>query len=346
MPNHPSFSLKSSGVDLRSGTGCQVLPIASTAFDLYARIRSSDSEFGLPGSEDYLTLSTLCKEEFSWSIGDVMFSDCFITNGSQREFSEAISSGKIAVLATDVHPDNGRYVEIPVEFDGLPNMIEAGVILSDPDVKVLSLSHVNRTTGVICPLADLKRISAKRQVLHVDVSHSHGVMPVDCTGADYITLDCNGINGPSGVGICWSSTHTLPFPEHLASIEFLAALKEALLISWKGLGGASSLAELADVVANNVYAHRNCEVLCSSVKSRSKRHVCFSIPEGSADRLSQMKTSFGINFDHPIPEDSMKTLSAMGIEDFDKYVVVVVDRLTVRANVRHFVNAFNSSMPL
>lgn len=346
MPINPSFSSKSSRVNLSSGSGFQVLPAISKVFDLYSSIRAEDAGFGLPGSDDYSKLVNLCKEEFSWSIGDVVSSDCFITNGSQTDFSEAISNGKIAVLATDVHPDNGRYVEIPVEFDGSPNLVEAGVVLSDPEVKVLSLTHVNRTTGMVCPLLALKQISAKRQILHVDISHSHGIIPVDGTGADYITLDCNGLNGPSGIGICWSSSGRIPFIEHSPRIELMASLKDALLISWKGLGGSSGLSGLAEIISNNVYLHKNCEVLCSSVSSRSKRHVCFSIPEEAADRLAAMKETFGINFDHPIPEDSIKTLSAMGISDFDRYVLVIVDRITTKANLRHFVNAFNSSMPL
>lgn len=116
---------------------------------------------------------------------------------------------RLAVGATEhhavLHPAEAEHAAgtpvaiIPVDNRGLidPTSLDG---LNRPDV-LISLMHGNNETGVIQPLAELRR-TADQAVFHSDAVQSFGKIAVDVQklGVDFLTISAHKIHGPKGVG--------------------------------------------------------------------------------------------------------------------------------------------------
>jgi hypothetical protein len=328
--------------------GVAVYPVVADVLEKVGRLCLEDETYGLPGSFEYDSTRESVIDEFRWALGDISDGSCVITGGDVFAISEQSCAGTIAVMATDINPGTERYVEIPVEFDGSPDMDAARRILAS-GVSMVLVRHVNRTTGVVFPVIEMKRLMLEvcpTAILHLDVSDSFGEISISELPANIVSMDANGIGGFSGTGVAWARDGISLLPVDLPLPE-LKSLDEAIMLSWNGFGKASSKEVVVKVIDGGLLVLKTgSNILCNSSRRRVARHVCLNIPGLSKHIAPGVFSTSHVVVDYPIGSDGVKCLNAMGIADASDYIRLVVNRDTTIQNLSHFLGELISKLPV
>jgi cysteine desulfurase len=134
------------------------------------------------------------------------------TESNAQAILSALAAGceRLIVGATE-HPcvaeaaaASGRPIEVlPVDADGVVDLVWLKEALSRPGRAVVAIHHANNESGVIQPIPEAARlVKAAGGWLHVDAIQSAGKIPVDMRtlDADTLTLSAHKLGGPQGVG--------------------------------------------------------------------------------------------------------------------------------------------------
>jgi cysteine desulfurase len=98
---------------------------------------------------------------------------------------------------------NAPYYEVPVNHDGLVDLIELEVELSEKKYALVSIQYANNEIGTVQPVAKIAELCKKYDaVFHCDAVQAFGkiAFDVDDVGADLISLSAHKIHGPMGMG--------------------------------------------------------------------------------------------------------------------------------------------------
>jgi cysteine desulfurase len=134
------------------------------------------------------------------------------TESNAQAVASALATGcqRLIVGATE-HPCvaeaaamSGVAVEVlPVDADGLVDLVWLAEALARPGRAVVAIHHANNESGVIQPIIEAAAlVRAAGGWLHVDAIQSAGKIPVDMRAldADTLTLSAHKLGGPQGVG--------------------------------------------------------------------------------------------------------------------------------------------------
>jgi cysteine desulfurase/selenocysteine lyase len=108
--------------------------------------------------------------------------------------------------------NNGKLKYIPVNKDGT---LQAGKLkeLITPRTKVLAITHVSNTLGVINPVKELIKIAKEKGlIVLIDGAQSvpHMKVNVQELGADFFVFSGHKVYAPTGVGILWMNKKWIP----------------------------------------------------------------------------------------------------------------------------------------
>lgn len=86
-----------------------------------------------------------------------------------------------------------------LDLDALERLVAAR---RDKNRILMSLSHVSNVSGVVNPVAEVKRILGKRGILYLDIAQSSGHMPIDLDklDVDFAGVSSHKMYGPMGMG--------------------------------------------------------------------------------------------------------------------------------------------------
>ena len=92
--------------------------------------------------------------------------------------------------------------------------MEAFAEALNDDTILVSVMAVNNETGTIMPVRRIAEMSHQKGALfHTDAVQAYGKIPVDQTGADFVTISGHKIHGPKGIGAMYvkKGIHIPPF---------------------------------------------------------------------------------------------------------------------------------------
>ncbi|MBL7003062.1 MAG: cysteine desulfurase [Gammaproteobacteria bacterium] len=111
------------------------------------------------------------------------------------QLESAVGSVEHASVLENISSSASNLSYVPVNEQGVYQIVGL------PDVKFISIQYVNNETGVVQPVAELRK-TCQNALLHVDASQAVGKLKVDFLdlGIDFMTLSAHKFNGPKGVG--------------------------------------------------------------------------------------------------------------------------------------------------
>jgi len=141
----------------------------------------------------------------------VIFSSGGTESNAQAVVSALAGGCERLIVGATEHPcvaeaalASGAPVEVlPVDADGLVDLVWLAEALARPGKAVVAIHHANNESGVIQPIVEAATlVRAAGGWLHVDAIQSAGKIPVDMRtlDADTLTLSAHKLGGPQGVG--------------------------------------------------------------------------------------------------------------------------------------------------
>ena len=121
----------------------------------------------------------------------------------KNHFLTASTDEAPAILSTSKLAEFGCIAKmLPVTQEGIitPKILTESIT---PRTALLSLSLSNGLTGIMQPIKEISKICIDRRILlHLDISHSLGKVPLDLneTGAHFITFNGEALHAPVGTG--------------------------------------------------------------------------------------------------------------------------------------------------
>lgn len=148
-----------------------------------------------------------------------------------------------------------KITSLPVDESGRVYPKDVEDAITDETILV-SVMHSNNETGTIQPIAEIGRITRKKNVLfHTDAVDSVGIVPVDVQSlnVDLMSFAANTFYGPQGVGGLYIRRGTRIFPLLEGGVQ--ENNKRAGTENLIGISGMGKAAELASRDLNARYAH-------------------------------------------------------------------------------------------
>ena len=165
------------------------------------------------------------REAMARFIGAEVPEVCFVRNATEGNSiiasGLALSEGDEVIFETHAHPGGSfpwmnqasrRGIVVRL-FEPAPSDAEASIdrirSLIGPRTRVIQVSHVTCTNGLVFPVAEIARLARKHGVwFHVDGAQAAGMLPLDlgAIGADsYAFSGHKWLGGPVETGVLWIS---------------------------------------------------------------------------------------------------------------------------------------------
>ncbi|WP_292227530.1 cysteine desulfurase family protein [Brevundimonas sp.] len=178
------------------------------------------------------------------------------TEANAQGIASALAAGceRLIVSATE-HPcvaetaaNAGAPVEVlPVDENGVIDLVWLAEALSRPDRAVVAIHHANNESGVIQPIAEAAAlVRAAGGWLHVDAIQSAGKIAVDIR---VLTLSAHKLGGPQGIG-------ALILKEGVSGVRILhgAGQERGLRAGTENVPGIAGFGVAADCAARDLEA--------------------------------------------------------------------------------------------
>ncbi|MDI1323486.1 MAG: cysteine desulfurase family protein [Algoriphagus sp.] len=142
-----------------------------------------------------------------------------LKKGEKQHFITCQTEHK-AVLDTfkSIESEGAEVTYLPVNREGKIDLdqLKSAIL---PHTKIIALMWANNETGVIHPMAEIKKIAEEHDIiLFTDAVQAAGKIPVSVKGIHLMAISAHKLYGPKGVGALYVR-HNHPLPKPLAQID-------------------------------------------------------------------------------------------------------------------------------
>jgi cysteine desulfurase len=132
----------------------------------------------------------------------------FTSGGTEANHLALLGSGRGRVFVSAVEHSSvlhamPRTRQIPVDCDGVVDLVWLDAALAEAEPALVSVQYANNETGVIQPVAAIAEIAHRHSALfHCDAVQAAGKLPLDIAkiGAALVSLSAHKLGGPTGIG--------------------------------------------------------------------------------------------------------------------------------------------------
>lgn len=144
----------------------------------------------------------------------------FALNKKEKQHFITCQTEHKAVLDTlkSIESEGAEVTYLPVNREGKIDLDQLRFAIL-PHTKMIALMWANNETGVIHPMAEIKKIAKEHDIiLFTDAVQAAGKIPVSVDGIHLMAISAHKLYGPKGVGALYIR-HNHPLPKPLAQID-------------------------------------------------------------------------------------------------------------------------------
>ena len=144
----------------------------------------------------------------------------FDLNKAEKQHFITCKTEPKAILDTfkSIYSEGAEMTYLPVNKEGKIDLDQLRSAIL-PHTKMIALMWANNETGVIHPMAEIKKIAKEHDIiLFTDAVQAAGKIPVSVDGIHLMAISAHKLYGPKGVGALYIR-HNHPLPKPLAQVD-------------------------------------------------------------------------------------------------------------------------------